>query len=222
MKIKILKKIFEYGNENVKKYIYNSINVLCNYEKKTKDEILLNKDIYNQKFIKDIISPEFDNEINIIKNMTTNTDYKIKKEQDMNELNENNENLNEQNENEGGLEEDQYIEHQELEGNENGNIPEEYYNNGEEMMENQEMENNNNGEEMMENQETDNNNNGEELMENQEMEYNNNGEEMMENQDEMEYNNNGEELGEEHNDYNNIDGEGGEEEEQIDSGNMEG
>ena len=80
-KEEILKKIFEYGNENVKKYIYNSINVLCNYEKKTKDEILLNKDIYNQKFIKDIISPEFDNEINIIKNMTTNTDYKIKKEQ---------------------------------------------------------------------------------------------------------------------------------------------
>ena len=43
-KEEIFKKIFYYGNENVKKYLYNSINVLCNYEKKTRESIILSKD----------------------------------------------------------------------------------------------------------------------------------------------------------------------------------
>ena len=77
----VLRKIFENGNDKVKKYVYNSIDVLCNYEKKNKDEILLNKDIINEKFKKDIVSPEFNNEISIIKNMTYNTDYKSKHQQ---------------------------------------------------------------------------------------------------------------------------------------------
>ena len=80
-KEEIIKKIFYYGNDNVKKYIYNSINILCNYEKKNKDDIILSKDIINQKFMKDIISPEFNNEMDIVKNMTTNTDYKTKLQQ---------------------------------------------------------------------------------------------------------------------------------------------
>jgi len=77
----VLRKIFENGNDKVKKYVYNSIDVLCNYEKKNKDEILLNKDIINEKFKKDIVSQEFNNEISIIKNMTYNTDYKSKHQQ---------------------------------------------------------------------------------------------------------------------------------------------
>ena len=80
-KEEVLKKIFYYGNDKVKKYLYNSVNVLCNYEKKNKDEILLSKDIISTKFKKDIVSSEFNNEIGIVKNMTFNTDYKVKHEQ---------------------------------------------------------------------------------------------------------------------------------------------
>ena len=80
-KEEMLKKIFFYGNEKVRKYLYNSVDVLCNYEKKSKDEILLNKDIISEKFKEDIISPEFNDEINIIKNMTYNTYYKSKYQQ---------------------------------------------------------------------------------------------------------------------------------------------
>ena len=77
----ILKKIFYYGNDNVKKYLYNSINILCNYEKKTKENLILSKDEINEKFIKKIISSDFNKEIDIVKNMTLNTDYKTKLEQ---------------------------------------------------------------------------------------------------------------------------------------------
>ena len=77
----MLKKIFYYGNDKVKKYVYNSIDVLCNYEKKNKDEILLSKDNIAQKFKNDIISKEFNDEIDIVKNMTHNIDYKVKNKQ---------------------------------------------------------------------------------------------------------------------------------------------
>ena len=79
-KEEIFKKIFYYGNENVKKYLYNSINVLCNYEKKTRESIILSKDEINEKFIKNIISSDFNKEIDLVKNMTLNTDYKKKLE----------------------------------------------------------------------------------------------------------------------------------------------
>ena len=77
----ILKKIFYYGNDNVKKYLYNSINILCNYEKKTRENIILSKDELNEKFIKKIISSDFNKEIDLVKNMTLNTDYETKLEQ---------------------------------------------------------------------------------------------------------------------------------------------
>ena len=77
----ILKKIFYYGNDNVKKYLYNSINILCNYEKKTRESIILSRDELNEKFIKKIISSDFNKEIDLVKNMTLNTDYKTKLEQ---------------------------------------------------------------------------------------------------------------------------------------------
>ena len=80
-KEELLKKIFYYGNENVKKYIYNSINILCDYEKKTRENIILGKDELNEKFIKKIISSDFNKEIELVKNMTQNTDYKTKQEQ---------------------------------------------------------------------------------------------------------------------------------------------
>ena len=77
----ILKKIFHYGNEKVKKYVYNSVDILCNYEKKIKEDILLGKDKISDKLKKDIISSEFNKEINVVKNMTFNIDYKIKQQQ---------------------------------------------------------------------------------------------------------------------------------------------
>ena len=80
-KEEILKKIFYYGNEKVKKYVYNSIDILCHYEKINKEEILLSKDDINENFKKDIVSSEFNDEIEIIKNMTYNVDYKVKHQQ---------------------------------------------------------------------------------------------------------------------------------------------
>ena len=78
-KEELLKKLFFYGNTNVKKYLYKSVNVLCRYEKKNKDILSLNINDENKHLMSEIFFPEFNNEIEIIKNMTVNKDYSFKK-----------------------------------------------------------------------------------------------------------------------------------------------
>ena len=75
-KEELLKKLYYYGNPKVKKYLYNSVNVFCRYEKKPKDIFLINKNNENKNLTSEIFSSEFNSEIGTIKNMTTNRDYK--------------------------------------------------------------------------------------------------------------------------------------------------
>ena len=75
-KEELLKNIYYYGNQKVKKYLYNSVNVLCKYEKEYKYNILINKNNYNNFITSEIFSSDFNNEIDTIKNMTTNKEYK--------------------------------------------------------------------------------------------------------------------------------------------------
>ena len=77
-KEELLKKLFFYGNSKVKKYLYNSVNVLCKYEKQYKDVFSLNKNDENKHLMSEIFSTEFNNEIEVIKNMTVNKDYNSK------------------------------------------------------------------------------------------------------------------------------------------------
>ena len=72
----LLKKLYYYGNSKVRKYLYNSVNVLCKYEKKNKDNIIINKNDENNHLMSEIFSSNFNNEIDTIKNMTKNKDYK--------------------------------------------------------------------------------------------------------------------------------------------------
>ena len=76
-KEELLKKLFFYGNVRVKNYLYNSVNVLCRYEKKYKDIFSLNKNDENKHLMSEIFSSEFNNEIEIIKNMTVNKYYNL-------------------------------------------------------------------------------------------------------------------------------------------------
>ena len=73
-KEELLNKLFLYGNVKVKKYLQNSINVLCRYEKKYKNIFSINKNEEN-KHLMSIFSSDFNNEIETIKNMTTNDNY---------------------------------------------------------------------------------------------------------------------------------------------------
>ena len=74
-KEELLKKLYYYGNPKVKKYLYNSINVLCRYEKKYKNIFSINQNDENKYLMSEIFSSQFNNEIEIIKNMTTNIEY---------------------------------------------------------------------------------------------------------------------------------------------------
>ena len=74
-KEELLKKLFYYGNSRVKKYLYNSVNILCHYEKNSNGIYSINKNIENKRLISELFSSEFSNEIEIIQNMTSNKDY---------------------------------------------------------------------------------------------------------------------------------------------------
>ena len=73
-KEKLLKKLFFYGNAKVKKYLQNSINVLCSYEKKYKNIFSIKNNEENRQLMS-IFSSDFNNEIEIIKNLTNNEKY---------------------------------------------------------------------------------------------------------------------------------------------------
>ena len=75
-KEELLKTLYYYGNSKVKRYLYNSVNVLCRYDKKPKEIFLINKNNENKNLTSEIFSSEFNKEIGTIKNMTTNRDYK--------------------------------------------------------------------------------------------------------------------------------------------------
>ena len=73
-KEELFKKLYYYGNAKVKKYLYNSINVLCHYEKKYKNIFSIKQNDENKYLMSEIFSPDFNKEIEIIKNMS-NCDF---------------------------------------------------------------------------------------------------------------------------------------------------
>ena len=71
----LLKKLYNYGNDNVKKYLIDSYNVLCTYEKKEINDIIQNSSKKNEYLIHEVFSSEFNEEIGSVKNMTSNIQY---------------------------------------------------------------------------------------------------------------------------------------------------
>ena len=81
-KKKLISLIYNYGNDKVKRYLYNAQNILCKYDKKIQNEILLNKNRKNYYLMSQIYSDEFNDEILSVKNMTKksikeNSQYKF-------------------------------------------------------------------------------------------------------------------------------------------------
>ena len=69
-KEELFKKLYYYGNAKVKKYLYNSINILCHYEKKYKHIFSIKQNDENKYLMSEIFSPDFNKEIEIVKNMS--------------------------------------------------------------------------------------------------------------------------------------------------------
>ena len=70
-KKKLISILYKYGNDKVKKYLNDSKNILCKYDQKFQNEIIINKNNNkNQYLISQIYSNEFDDEISSVKNMT--------------------------------------------------------------------------------------------------------------------------------------------------------
>ena len=73
-KNEIIKKLYFYGNDEEKKLLSRSKNILCNYKSTTKNDLIINyeKNQENKKLIDQIFSNHFTKEIPIIKKMTQN------------------------------------------------------------------------------------------------------------------------------------------------------
>ena len=69
-KKKLISIIYNYGNDKVKSYFYDAKNILCKYDKKIQNEILLNKNRKNYYLMSQIYSDEFNDEILSVKNLT--------------------------------------------------------------------------------------------------------------------------------------------------------
>ena len=69
-KIDFIKKITEYGNEEVKKNILESNKIICEYFIKLKNEIILEKSDENEFLVSKLFSKNFTQNISIIKDMT--------------------------------------------------------------------------------------------------------------------------------------------------------
>ena len=70
-KNKLIKLLYEYGSQKVKNYLVHGYNAFCKYEKKFKNELIVNNNYKNMNVISDLYSKGFEQEIEIIKNMTT-------------------------------------------------------------------------------------------------------------------------------------------------------
>ena len=66
----LIRILLKYGNDKIKKYLYNAKNIFCKYDKKVQNEIIFNKNSKNNYLISHIYSNEFNKEIPSVKNMT--------------------------------------------------------------------------------------------------------------------------------------------------------
>lgn len=69
-KKELLRMFYKYGNEKVKKYLFKSENIICTYDKKKQNEIIINKNNEYNYIISQTFSPEFNEDIEEISNMT--------------------------------------------------------------------------------------------------------------------------------------------------------
>ena len=69
-KTELIKKIIDYGNKDIKKYISDSSKVICQYFVKSKKEIMLEENEENNFLISKLFSKNFTQKIPIIKEMT--------------------------------------------------------------------------------------------------------------------------------------------------------
>ena len=65
----LIKLIYKHGNSKVKQYINNGFELFCKYINKDKNEMIIN--FSHLEVISNLYSDEFENEIDIVKNMTT-------------------------------------------------------------------------------------------------------------------------------------------------------
>ena len=85
-KNKLIKLIYDYGSQKVKNYLTNGYNAFCKYEKKFKNDLLVNNNYKNINTITELYSNNFEKEIESVRNMTTkdikseNKKEKIKEE----------------------------------------------------------------------------------------------------------------------------------------------
>ena len=70
-KNKLVKLIYDYGSQKVKNYLTHGYNTFCKYEKKSKNELLVNNNYKNINTISELYSKNFEKEIESVKNMTT-------------------------------------------------------------------------------------------------------------------------------------------------------
>ena len=72
--------IYKYGNSKVKTYLNRGYEVFCKYQKRNKNELIIN--FSKLEVVSSLLSDEFENEIEIVKNLTTkdiNNEDKTKK-----------------------------------------------------------------------------------------------------------------------------------------------
>ena len=69
-KKELIRMLYESGSQNVKKYLRNEYKVFCRYEKKFKNELIINGNHKNMNVMADLYSKDFEQEIDRIKNMT--------------------------------------------------------------------------------------------------------------------------------------------------------
>jgi len=80
-KKKLIKLLYEYGSQKVKNYLIHGYNAFCKYEKKYKNDLIVNNNYKNMNVISDLYSGMFEKEINVVHNMTTrNYETESKKE----------------------------------------------------------------------------------------------------------------------------------------------
>ena len=70
-KKQLIRLLYEYGNHKVKNYLSHGYNAFCKYEKKLKNELIINNNYKNINTISELYSKDFEKEIITVKNMTT-------------------------------------------------------------------------------------------------------------------------------------------------------
>ena len=69
-KNKVIKLLYDYGSQKVKSYLVHGYNTFCKYEKKFKNELIVDDYYRNMNIISELYSKDFEEEILLVKNMT--------------------------------------------------------------------------------------------------------------------------------------------------------